>query len=195
MEIVSAVLGKPRPSFWMALAFGVPIAVLGCETLFNIRVDGTAATTVPAATPLETLLGDFGFGELVDMDVTQAQELRNQGVEPGDISHVVFLEFTLEAVDPSGADLSFIDDLELWVEAPGLDDVRVAWQDDFPVGQALVEMHLDDVDLVDYAVSESMTIRSEITGSRPDEATEVEATYALRVGVTRQGCKSYQQQN
>lgn len=174
-----------------ALLAATAVAALwaGCEgALFHITVEDEATTTVPAGTPLETLLGEVGFDELAAMDVTAAEELQNQGVAPGDISSVRFTAFDLEAIGPSGADLSFLESMELYVEAPGLDPLLLAHQDDFPVGRALVEMVLEDVDLTEYVVSESMTITTEVTGSRPDVETEVRAAYALRVGVTRQGC-------
>jgi hypothetical protein len=167
-------------------ATGLAALWAGCQgALFHIRVADEASTTVDAATPLEVLIDDLGFGEFDDMDITAAEELQNQGVAPGDISSVEFTEFTLEA---PGADLSFLRSMELWVEAPGLDPVLVAHQDIFPIGVELVEMTLEDVDLADHVVSESMTIRTEVTGERPDVETEVIAAYALRIGVTRQGC-------
>ncbi len=173
---------------------GASLLWAACGTLFNIRIEDTATTTVEAATPLEVLLSDFGFGEFVAMDLTQAQELRNQGVEPGDISEVTFRELTLTVTSPPNGDLSFIDELEFWVSAPGLPRVRVASQSSFPDGAPSVSMILDDQDLTEYVVSESMTIETEITASRPQQRTTVDAFYAIRVGVTQQGCNNYQNQ-
>jgi len=169
----------------------VVAAWVGCDALFHIEVDGSSTSVIPAATPFETILGDLGFGDFVDMDITDASELQNQGVEPGDISVVEFEELSLEATDPSGSDLSFIDRIELWVEAPGLDRVRVASQTDFPPGQAAVELDLDDVDITEYVVSQSMTITADVTAVRPEDETTVEAYYAVDVGVTKQGCNNY----
>jgi len=169
----------------------VVAAWVGCDALFHIDIDGASTTDVPAGTPFETILGDLGFGEFIDMDVTDNSELQNQGVEPGDISSVEFTELHLEAVGPEGADLSFIERIDLYVSAPGLPEVRIASQGDFPVGQALVQLDLDDVDIVEYVVSQSMTITSDLTGSRPEEETSVEAYYALDIGVTKQGCNNY----
>jgi hypothetical protein len=174
-----------------AVPFAVVALWVGCDALFHIDIDGTSTTTIPAATPFEIILEDLGFGEFVDMDVTENSELQNQGVEPGDISSVEFTTLSLEATGPAGSDLSFIERIELFVEAPGVPRVRVASQDDFPAGQALVELDLDAVDLTEYVVSQSMTITSDVTASRPEEETTVEAYYALDVGVTKQGCNNY----
>jgi hypothetical protein len=171
---------------------GVGATVLAaCGALLFITVDGESTTTVPAATPLEVLVSDLGFGDFLDLNITEADELQNQGVQPGDISVVELRAFTLEATDPPGSDLSFLEQLDVYVEAPGLDRVLIASQSDFPVGQALVDITPEDVDLTDYVVSESMTLTTDVTGSRPEDATEVVATYALRVGVTSQGACNY----
>ena len=161
----------------------------GCEgALFHVTIDDSGTTTVPAASPLEPVLGDLGFGDFVNMDLTSASELENQGVAPGDISSVRFTDFTLTALSPEGADLSFLSSIAVYAEAPGLDQVLIASQDDFPDGAEVVDMVLEDVDLTDYVVSESMTITTDVSGQRPSEETEVEAAFAIRVGVTSQGC-------
>lgn len=167
------------------------LAALGVVTLFacgaklvTIRVSGDTSTVVEQGTLVEQFIDSFGFGEFVDMDVTQSAELQNEGVEPGDIKDARMTLFELEAVDPAGADLSFLNTVDLYVEADGLPRARIATADDFPVGEPLVEFDLPDVDLTDYIVSEAMTLSTEVDGSRPDEDTEVVARYRIAVGVT-----------
>lgn len=172
------------------LGLGAALVALlwSCEgALFNIRVSDTAETTIRAGTVFEGLLQDFGFGEFVELDITSASELQNQGVGPGDIVRVTFQSFDLEVISPEDGDLSFLDRLEFYVEAPELPRELVARADAFPDGQARVSMELIDIDLTDYVVSESMTISTEARGSRPRRDTTVEASFALRVGVTGQG--------
>jgi len=155
--------------------------------LLTIPVDETATTTIAPGTLLEDLLGDLGFDAFLDMDVTASEELQNQGVEPGDVVEVRLTTFTLEATEPAGADLSFLSGLAVYVESEGLDKVEIAHADAFPEGQALVDFEIDDVDLTDYVVSQSMTITTEVTGHRPDQETTVEASFSVDVGVTVQG--------
>jgi hypothetical protein len=177
-----------RPLLY-AMAVATSLSCAG--SLLFIAVPGEATTTVPASTPLEILISDIGFGEFVELDITDAQELDNQGVQPGDISLVELKFFELEATAPADADLSFITQLDVFVESPGLDRLLIATQDDFPAGMALVDMNIEDVDLTDYIVSENMTITTDVSGSRPSRQTEVTARYSLRVGVTAQGACNY----
>lgn len=159
---------------------------LACQSdLFHIEVSEQSKATVEQGTVLEDLIGDLGFDEFVSMDITAAEELQNQGVAPGDIQEVYLTALTLSAGD--GLDLSFLHSMELYVESPGLEKVRVAWQDTFPEGESTVEFNLDEVDLTEYVVSQSVTITTEVDAQRPEEDTEVTAKFTLDVGVTAQG--------
>jgi hypothetical protein len=162
--------------------------LLGCgDGLFTFSVAEEAELVVEQGTVLETLVGDLGFGEFVSMDITANQGFANQGVEPGDISEVELVSFSLSASEPDGADLSFLDSVELFVEAPELPRVRVAVAEAFPVGQPTVAFGVDPIDLAPYVVSRSMTLSAEVEGRRPDQDITVVAAFELDIGVTRQG--------
>ena len=160
----------------------------GCQGgLLTISVDEEASTEVPAGTLLESLLGDIGFGAFLDMDVMASEELQNQGVQPGDVVEVFLTSFDLETTSPAGADLSFLSEMHVWVEAPDLDRVEIAHTGTFPEGQGSVSLDLEGVDLADYVVSQSMTITTEVMGHRPEQDTTVTGRFSLDVGVTAQG--------
>ena len=178
----------------VALGLIAGALLFACDgTLLSIDVDGEAETVVEQGTLLEDLVGDLGFGDFLDMDVTSASELQNQGVQPGDIQDVALTFFFLEATGPTGADLAFLESVELFVASPDLPRVRVASALEFPEGEARVDFTVDDVDLTDYVVSQSLTLETEITGQRPSEDTTVRAAYRLSVGVTSQGACNFVQ--
>lgn len=158
--------------------------------LTRIDVDGSAQTTVPGGSILTDLVGSLGFDGFTAMDITSAEELENQGVQPGDIKDVRLVTFELEAIDPSGADLSFIDEMTVSVAGPGLPTQVIASATDFPEGDAFVAFEIEDVDLTEYVVSESMTLTTDVTGNQPPDDTTVEARYLLDVGVTLQGARN-----
>lgn len=166
------------------------LVLLGCGKLFSIKVDGDVSTTVEKGSIIENLTGSLGFSEFLNMDITDAEELRNQGVEPGDIEDVRFTLFSLEATDPAGSDLSFLQSMTLSVSGPDLPEEVVASASAFPEGEPLVEFELTDLDLTPYAVSQNMDLITSVNGHRPEEDTTVIAHYALKVGVTGQGVLS-----
>lgn len=175
------------PAAWLSTAVLGVVLACGDSGLLRIDLDDSVRTTVPAATPVEVVLGGLGFGDLVAMDLTEAEELRNQGVEPGDITTAFLMDFTLSVVSPEGEDLSFIDTMALYVEAPGLERKLVAEAADFEA--ASVSFDLTDVDLADYIVSESMTLSTEVDARRPSRETVLKADYVIEVGVTAQGAR------
>ena len=160
----------------------------GCQgRLLNINIEGESSVVIPEGTLVEDLVIDLGFGDFLNMDLTQSQELQNQGVEPEDIVDVFFTSFTLETVSPEGSDMSFLEAMTLSVDADALQPVEVAEAPGFPQGESLVAFDLYDVDIADYVVSEAMDITTDVTGRRPEQDTEIRATYAVRVGVTLKG--------
>lgn len=161
---------------------------LGCQgRLFSITIRDSADTVVPRGTVLEELTGGLGFSELTAMDLISSGELANQGVEPGDIEEAVLTVFELEATGPDGADLSFLQSVSLYVEAPDLPRELVASRSGFEEGETVAGFDVTEVDLADYIVSRSMTLSTEVRGNRPDEDTEVRASFEVKVGVTGQG--------
>lgn len=176
---------------WLA-----PLVMLGLWTacgdgsLVHIDIDGSDKVTVQGGNVLEDLVGDLGFDGFTNINLVDSQKLKNQGVEPGDISTARLVSFELELLEPEDGDLSFIDSFEIWVESPGLEPVLIAEAQEFPDGETYVSFDVMDVDLVDYVVSESMTFSTDISANSPREDSVVQASYVIDVGVTLQGAKN-----
>ena len=76
----------------------------------------------------------------------------------------------------------------MYVETADLDQLRIAYSNSFPEGQKNIVFELDDVDISEYVVQDSMSITTEVTGSPPSEDTSIEADIALEIGVTSHRC-------
>jgi hypothetical protein len=163
----------------------------GCsDGLFYIEVEESAEVTVPGGTLLEELLGDLGFEEFVTMDITASDELVNQGVEPGDIVNVSLTTFDLEVTAPTDGDMTFFEEMSVFVDGDDLPRVRIASLDAFPEGQQRVSFDRDGVDLTPYVTGTAMGIDTEVTGRSPDEDTTIKAYFVVEVGVTSQGVRN-----
>lgn len=169
---------------------GTWVACGGSGTLAHIEIDGADVVEVDRGTVVEEVLGDLGFDGFTNMNITSSEKLRNQGVEPGDISTVQLVSFELEVLDPEDGDLSFFDSFEVWVESPGLEPVLIAEATEFPDGERVVSFDVMDVDLTEYVVSESMTLSTDINAGRPSQDTRIRGSYLLDIGVTVQGAKN-----
>ena len=172
------------------LIFALGIGCAAIDSLLTIEISESSQVTVEQGTVLESLLGDLGFGDFISMDLTQSQELANQGVEPGDIERVNLVSLELEALEPSGADLSFLEQMDVSASAPEQETVMIASASSFPVGEPLVSFELVDIDLTPYVVSASMSITTDVTAKRPEQDTLVEARFTLEVQATPQGVKN-----
>lgn len=156
--------------------------VLGCGVL-SFTVEDERSTTVEGAGVLGEILAALDFSGLNDFDVTIEQRMADQGVEPGDLESVLLTRLDLSA----SPDLSFLESLEVYVSAEGVDEVLVAHSEAFPEGQETVALELTDADLVDHVVAGDMRFRVEARGSAPVDDTEVKVLVEVDVQATSQG--------
>jgi hypothetical protein len=160
----------------------LPLLGLGCGLLsFTVRESGV--TRVDGAGPLGTVLDVLDLAGLEGLDVSIEQEMADQGVEPGDLREVVLTELALSA-EP---DLAFLDSIEIWVEADGVEPVLVAEGIDFPEGQARVELVTTGENFADHVAATGMSFRVDASGRAPDDDTDVTVDVAVRVEATAQG--------
>ena len=171
--------------------YTVILGILACAgQLITIGLSESAEATIEGQSTLgdlTDLVGGLGFEGFAEMDISQSTELANQGVSPGDIETAIITNFQLDVVSPENSDLSFISTLEVWIDATDLSPVLVASQSDFPEGDQTIYFELEDVNLAEYAVSDSMNITTEASGSVPSDNITIRATVDFDIGVTAQG--------
>jgi hypothetical protein len=160
------------------------IGLITCGGLTHITVSQTASATIPGASLLESLVGDVGFGGFANFDITQSQELKNQGVKREQIDSVKIQSLTLEiTAPPSGQDFTFLESIAFFVDAPGQPQKQVAHGGPFTAGATSISMTIDDVELAPYATATSMTFTSKVTGKKPKTETVVLAKVILGADV------------
>jgi hypothetical protein len=169
-------------------AMGALLALLCCGGMDTFDVAEEASATIEGASLFEQLAGDMGFGSFLNMDISQSQELKNQGVEKNQIDSVKLTTLTLTIADPpSGQDFSFLQELSFFVEAEGLPRKLIASRTSFPSGETSVAMTIEDVELAPYATAPSMNISAEVNGRRPSHQTTIKADMSLKVDVNVSG--------
>ncbi len=170
-----------------------PLLLVGCgnSSLFTIDVSESSTVEIEGAGALgdvTNLVGNLGFDGFTEMNIVESEELANQGVSPGDIEEASVEYFALTVEVPTDGDLSFINTMDIYVEADGLETRLVASQTDFDSN--VVEFDLEQLDLTDYIISEAVTITTDVNGALPSENTTVRADITISVGVTAQGAKN-----
>jgi hypothetical protein len=159
------------------------VASLGCEVA-NVDVVRHGTATIPKDGAFEVMRFD-GF------ELTLGEIHDEMGIERKDVSDATLEQLTLEVLSPDGADLSFIDRIEVFAESDELGRVRVAYLDDVVDGARLVELETDDVDLRSYVAAPEVSLVAVIDGAMPEVDVQVRATALLNVGVTLRGACSH----
>ncbi|MDF1561728.1 MAG: hypothetical protein P1V51_01720 [Deltaproteobacteria bacterium] len=173
---------KIRPLTLAFLIFATGAAT--CGGIDRIRIRETATAEIPPSTLLENLVGDLGFSQFATLDLSQNQELQNQGIEKHQIDHVYLQELALQiTAPPSGQDFTFIDRLEFFVESDGLPTELLAAGGPFAADLTAVNLDVEDVDLAPYVTAPSMAITTQVQGRRPRERTTIEASLRFQVDV------------
>lgn len=170
----------------LAAPLVVPIALsaAGCG-LDHIDVTATADAVVPAATPLDAVLGAVPFPGLSQIDFSES--LANQGVSKSDVDEVRVKAFTLEVTAPAAGTLDFLDSIAFYAETEGRPRVRIAQKSPVPRGARVLFLETDAVDLTPYVTAPRMTITGEVEGERPREQTSIHAAVVLDVDVNVTG--------
>lgn len=163
------------------------LAVTACDGLDNFDVEASGQASVEARTLIDDLLGLVPFEGLGQVDFEQ--EFRNQGVSEEDVDSVVVKSFVLGIESPGTQSFDFLERVAFFASAEGLAEVRIASADAIDPAARRLELDLDDAELKPYATAERMTIRTEVTGERPEEATTLRADVVFDVDVTVPGCE------
>lgn len=166
----------------------VVLASLTCGSdVDNVEVESEGRAMIPGGTVIDQLLGDLAFSGFDDIDVSQSQELENQGYTEEQIDSVRLDSLTLTVSAPAGGDFDFLESIAFFVEAEGEERVEIARLSPVPDGQTSLDVPVADVELLPYAVAESMTVTTEATGSAPDEDTTVDAHLVFDVDINVSG--------
>ena len=176
----------------MRISFAVVLLAGGlstaCSSIDDFSVTEEATAEIPRGSLVDMLPGRLGFDEFSNIDTRASQEIANQNVSAEDIDSIRLTDLAIEVTQPAqGQDLAFLQSVQFFVEADGLDRQRIASGTMFPDGATSVDLVVDDVDLEPYVTAEAMTITSEATGSRPEMDTTLTATITLLIDVDVSG--------
>ncbi len=76
------------------------------------------------------------------------------------IEEIKITALRLELSSPEGADFSFLESIEVYISAEGLDEVKIAWNDAVPTDAgSTLTLETSDVDLQEYIKKDSFTLR------------------------------------
>ena len=76
------------------------------------------------------------------------------------VEEIILSSMELELTEPSGADFSFLESIEVWIQADGLSDLKIAWDDQVSasVGSILV-LNTSETDLKEYIFKDTYKLK------------------------------------
>lgn len=168
----------------IALAL-IAAGLTGCADLDNIDVEVSSQATIPGATPLDVLLGQFpqldGFTRF---DLAQSSTFRNSEYDVNDVDSVTLTSMTMSVAEPEGQDLSFLGEVVFFVETAGLERREIARQESFPEGADRVAFEVVPGDIKSYVMAAEATVTAEVSDSkRPDEETTIRVDAVFDVDI------------
>jgi len=161
----------------------VVVCVFGlsaCNPSITFDVDIAGSGTIKAGGLLDKLLEDFGLGEFQNVDFSTTQEFKNNDVRREHVTKasLVSLQFKIES--PADQNFDFLEKVEFYVEAPGLDKVLVASKT-VPKGSKEFSFDVNAVDLGPYIRKERVSFTTEATGRNPTEDTKIQVSAKFSV--------------
>lgn len=141
----------------MRAACLLAVALAGCASLDQFDIELSAEVTIPGtASRIPGISMSRGFPGGSEI----SRRIENKGVKPSDVKTARLSKGALRVVAPEDGDLSYLESLELFVEADGLEKKRVASADRqvFEGKPARVDLVLDDVELQPYVTAPAMKL-------------------------------------
>ena len=107
-------------------------------------------------------------------------KVENEGSSLDKIESVELTDLILKITSPTGKNFQFLNSVALYMNAEGLDEIKVAWKDEVSVtvGDAL-SLSTSSADLTDYLVKEVVTLRLNIVLKQG-----IPQDYQIGIGVT-----------
>lgn len=76
------------------------------------------------------------------------------------IEEIVLKKMELRVDVPNGGDFGFLESVEVFINAPDLNELKIAWYDNVPVSQGnTLEIFTTDADLKEYIKKDNFTLR------------------------------------
>ena len=143
-------MNEMKITWKMLLFIMVTIMMGGCKTIdkltqFNMDYDETV--TIPSSIGI-----NLPFNLWTPNIKTNSEEVFQINDTHKDlIEEIVLKELTLNVVSPQGGDFSFLEDIEVYISAEGLDEIKIAWKYDIPDNAgASITLETTDADLKEY---------------------------------------------
>jgi hypothetical protein len=134
----------------------VALLFSGCGRLGTFNVDHAVDVVIPS---------QFGINlpfnvNSPEIETNAEATFESEGTSTKRISSIQMSELKISIVNPSSADFDFLNEIEIFIKAPGLDEKRVAYKQNIPeTSLKSFFCDIDEVNLKDYISKENFSLR------------------------------------
>lgn len=140
------------------LVLGLILSVFGCKkvdklTQFDMEFNETVV--------VESSIGiNLPFNILTPDIVTNSESTFEVNDTRKDlVEKIVLTTLSLTVTSPSNTDFSFLNSINVYISADGLNEVKIAWKANIPSGVSTITLDVTGVDLKEYIKKDKFYLR------------------------------------
>ncbi len=134
------------------------LVVSSCDKLDELTkfdIDYDSQVTIESST-----IVDLPFDvSTPDMETNSESEFEVNDTRKDLIEEILLKEITLTITSPETADFSFLESIEVYINAEDLDEILIASKTEIDETASVLELDLTDTDLQEYIKKDSFTLR------------------------------------
>ena len=138
--------------------FILALLVFSCDIideLTKFNIDYKTQVTIPSSTGI-----NLPFDILTpDTETNSESEFESNDTRKDLIEEIKLTQLQLEITSPSDADFSFLESIEVFISADGLEEIMIASKTEVPETSSLLDLEIVDVDLKEYVKKDSYSLR------------------------------------
>ncbi|NPA43674.1 MAG: hypothetical protein GXO27_06585 [Chlorobi bacterium] len=149
-----------KKTLWLLVMIASLVGCKKLDELTQFEVVYHSEAVIPATIPLQSPV-DI---PLPPVTTNTQQTFENHNTHKDLIEEIKLREVDLKITDPVNSDFSFLEDIEIYMSADGLPEIKIAWKYDIPdsVGNEL-ELETTDEELKEYLKADSFDLRVRVT--------------------------------
>ena len=141
------------------LSLGIAMAISGCkkaEELTQFDIDYTTTVTIPSTTGVNLPFNIYS----PDMETNSSSKFESNNTRKDKIESIILKKMELVIKSPSNGDFDFLKSIELYIDADGLDEKKIAFKNPVPDGSGkTITLDLSGDELKAYILKANFSLR------------------------------------
>jgi hypothetical protein len=141
----------------ITLALLISILFGGCDSLTHFTIPFKTTVTIKAT--VGGLPGEIPFIPTPPIPLETDQTFKSNNTAKELIEKAYIKTLKLTVLKPDGEDFSILKNIEIYIAADGLDDVKVASLDLVPTGKSSIDLNCSNADLKPFIMKDKFTLK------------------------------------